>query len=145
MATIRNILKDKSPVVHSIFPEDSVLRAVQVMCTNRVGALLIELDGHVVGILSERDIMLRVVLAERDPSTTTVDDVMTTDVVCIDVGSGTEAAMALMTERRVRHLPVLEHGAVIGIVSIGDLVRWVSMQQEYELRSLKDYVAGAYA
>jgi signal-transduction protein with cAMP-binding, CBS, and nucleotidyltransferase domain len=145
MGTIRSILKDKSPVIHWVSPEESVLRAVQLMCTNRVGALLSELDGHLVGILTERDIMLRVVLAQRDPASTAVDDVMTPEVVCIDAGSESEAAMALMTEERVRHLPVLEHGAVIGIVSIGDLVRWMSTQQDYELRSLKDYVAGAYA
>jgi CBS domain-containing protein len=145
MNTLRSILEGKSPVVHSIFPEDSVLRAVQVMCTNRVGALLVEREGDLVGILSERDVMLRVVLAQRDPSNTLVDDVMTTDLVCIDADSGAEEALARMTERRVRHLPVLEHGSVMGIVSIGDLVRSASAQQDYELRTLHEYVAGAHA
>jgi CBS domain-containing protein len=145
MSTIRTILEGKSPVVHSIFPDDSVLRAVQVMCTNRVGALLVELEGRVVGILSERDVMLRVVLAQRAASSTTVDDVMTSDVVSVDVDSESEEAMALMTERRVRHLPVLDHGSVTGIVSIGDLVRSVSAEQDYELRTIKEYVSGAYS
>jgi signal-transduction protein with cAMP-binding, CBS, and nucleotidyltransferase domain len=145
MSTIRSILKGKSPVLHSVSPDDSVLHAVQVMCVNRVGVLLVGLEGHLMGILSERDVMLRVILGQRDPSNSTVDEVMTTDVVCIDADSGAEDAMALMTERRVRHLPILEHGFVMGIVSIGDLVRSLSVQQDYELRSLQEYVSGAHA
>jgi CBS domain-containing protein len=145
MSAIRNILKTKSPTVHSIVAEATVLRAVRMMCTHHIGALLVEREGGLAGILSERDIMIRVLLAQRDPSSTTVAEVMTRDLVCLDADGEAEEAMALMTERRIRHLPILERGSVSGIVSIGDLVRWVSAKQEYEIRTLNEYVSGVYA
>jgi CBS domain-containing protein len=88
--------------------------------------------------------MVRVLLEQRDPKRTRVADMMTRDVLCIDPDQEPEEAMALMTENRVRHLPVIEGGAVVGIISIGDLVRWVSRNQDFEVRVLRDYVCGVY-
>lgn len=145
MGAIRNIVEGKDRTIHAVGPEDTVRDAVVEMCRNHVGALLVNEHGATVGILSERDIMTRVVLEQRNPSTTTVADIMTREVVCIGADREAEEAMALMTERRVRHLPVVERGIVIGIISMGDLVRWASHNQDSEIRMLQDYVAGMYS
>jgi len=145
MATLRTILEEKDPTIHTVDPDTSILEAVGKMCQVRVGALLVERFGKPVGILSERDIMTRFLLERRDPVDTRVEEVMTPDVLCIDPDRSPEEAMSLMTERRVRHLPVMEGRSVIGIVSIGDLVRWASRNQEFEIRTLREYVTGVYA
>jgi len=145
MATLRTILDEKDATVHTADPDSTILEAVGKMCQLRVGALLVERSGQPLGILSERDIMTRFVLERRDPLETTVDEIMTHDVLCIDLDRSPEEAMSLMTERRVRHLPVMEGRRVIGIVSIGDLVRWASRDKEYEIRTLREYVTGVYA
>ena len=115
------------------------------MCQLRVGALLVVRFGKPVGILSERDIMTRFLLERRDPVDTKVEEVMTHEVLCIAPDRSPEEAMSIMTDRRVRHLPVMEGRSVIGIVSIGDLVRWASRNQEFEIRTLREYVSGVYA
>lgn len=144
MHTLRAVLETKSKTIYATTPVTTVLEAVDEMCRARVGALLVR-DGETpVGILSERDLLTRIVLARRDPATTRVADIMTSDVVCIGCDESPEHAMAVMTERRCRHLPVVFDGRVIGIVSIGDLVRWASRNQEYEIRMLDEYLAGKY-
>src|SRR4051812_9773420 len=142
MTAIRSIVEEKGTIIHAIAAEATVLDAVLKMCRKHVGALLVDDGGVTLGILSERDIMTRVVLQRRDPSSTTVGEVMTREIVCIESNREPEEAMAVMTERHVRHLPVMDHGEVIGLVSIGDLVRWASHNQESEIRMLQDYVAG---
>jgi signal-transduction protein with cAMP-binding, CBS, and nucleotidyltransferase domain len=144
MVTVREVLETKGREVLSTQPGATILQAVQEMCRKHVGALLV-LDRAVpVGIISERDVMTRVVLAQHDPATTHVRDVMTSDVVCIDADSSIEQAMAVMTERHCRHLPAVHGGSVSGMVSIGDLVRRASQDQEFETRMLHEYVAGRY-
>ncbi len=145
MATLRTILEEKDSTVHSLDPDSSVLEAVAKMCQLRVGALLVVRFGKPVGILSERDIMTRFLLERRDPVDTKVEEVMTHEVLCIAPDRSPEEAMSIMTDRRVRHLPVMEGRSVIGIVSIGDLVRWASRNQEFEIRTLREYVSGVYA
>lgn len=145
MSTVRDILDSKGTTVHSIAPEATVQDAVITMCEHRVGALLV-LDGErpPAGILSERDLLTRVLLQRKDPLTTRVRDVMTHHVACIDPDYDIERAMALMTNARCRHLPVLEGGKVVGLVSIGDLVREVGLEDSYELRAMREYVVGRY-
>lgn len=145
MGALRTILEEKDPTIHAVGPQTSVLEAVGKMCQTRVGALIVEELGKPIGILSERDIMTRLVLEQRDPATTRVQEIMTPEVLCIDPDRSPEEAMSLMTARRVRHLPVMEGRSVIGIISIGDLVRWASRNQDYEIRTLREYVAGVYA
>lgn len=145
MATLRTILEEKDSAVYTIGPEASILEAVGKMCQLRIGALLVQRFGQPVGILSERDVLTRFLLERRDPVDTMVDEIMTHDVLCIDVDHSPEEAMSLMTERRVRHLPVMEGRSVIGIVSIGDLMSWASRDKEYEIRTLREYVTGVYA
>jgi CBS domain-containing protein len=144
MESVREILDDKGWMVHSIGPEASVHRAVEAMCERRVGALLVTADGAPLGMFSERDVMTRVILARRDPERTPVAEVMTREVLCVEPATRARVAMAVMTERRCRHLPVVEDGRVVGLLSIGDLVRWASREQELEIRMLTDYVRGAY-
>jgi CBS domain-containing protein len=144
MSALRTILEGKDPTVHYVTPEATVLSAVDTMCRTRVGALLVESNDEPVGIISERDIMSRLVLEQRDPATTRVSEIMSRNVLCIDPDREPEEAMAMMTEKRVRHLPVVYDGIIIGIISMGDLVRWASRNQEFEARVLRDYVIGVY-
>lgn len=144
MSALRTILDGKGKAVQYVGPNATVIDAVGKMCRSRIGALLVEENDEPIGIVSERDIMSRLVLEKRDPATTRVRDIMTREVLCIDPDQEPEQVMALMTERRVRHLPVVESRKVVGIVSIGDLVRWMSRNQDFEIRALRDYVCGVY-
>ena len=144
METVADILGYKGTEVHGVPPDTPVLAAVERMCARHIGALLVCNVRIPLGIFSERDLMTRVILARRDPMTTRVDEVMTTDVMCVGPGTPAREAMAIMTEKRCRHLPVVSHGEVVGILSIGDLVRWMSQEQAFEIQLLTDYVRGAY-
>ena len=144
MDTIQNILDEKGYEVHFIAPGATALEAVDLMCAKRVGALLVATTEATLGIISERDVLTRVILEQRDPSKTKVEYVMTHAVVCIRPTTTVREAMAVMTDRRCRHLPVVRDGRIIGLLSIGDLVRWASKEQEYELRMITEYVQGAY-
>jgi len=145
MDTITHILREKGDrEIFFLPPGASVFFAAQEMCTRRVGALLVLEGEEPVGIVSERDLMTRVILAGKDPTKTTVADVMTREVVCVEEGASAESAMAIMTERRIRHLPVVQEGRVSGMISIGDLVRWASRNQAFEIRVLTDYIRGKY-
>jgi CBS domain-containing protein len=144
MDTVGAIVTEKGRTVYTIGPRATAFAAVEEMCGRRVGALLVTRDDVPLGIFSERDLMVRVILAKRDPATTPIEEVMTHDVVCVSPETEPAEAMAIMTAKRCRHLPVVEGGHVVGIVSIGDLVRFMSRSQEYEIRLLKDYVFGSY-
>lgn len=144
MDTVGNLLTQKGSAVHTVEKSATVLQAVQIMCAQRVGAILIVESGHPIGIFSERDLMTRVILNRKDPVATVVEEVMSRELVCIEPDASVTEAMAIMTERRFRHLPVAHEGRVAGMVSIGDLVRWVSRNQEFEIRMLTDYISGRY-
>jgi CBS domain-containing protein len=107
-----------------------------------VGALLVVDAGRPVGMFTERDVLRRVVDADRDPAQTRVSSVMSRDVMTISPGLHVEEAMTLMTTRRFRHLPVLEGGEVVGMVSIGDLMRWITLHQEDHIRQMTEYITG---
>jgi CBS domain-containing protein len=144
MHTIRDVIEskgDKGGTVYSIAAECTVQEAVARMCGAKVGALLVlSSDGRRVGIVSERDLLVRVLLAKRAPDVATVGDVMTRNVISVDVDCEIDRAMALMTYARCRHLPVLEDGELVGLVSIGDLVRAVSSDRDHELEVIREYV-----
>jgi len=144
MDIVASILSDKGRKVHTIPPTATVFEAVEKMSAAGVGALIVCDQGAPTGIFSERDLMTRVILAKRNPATTPVGEVMSTDVVCIEPKISTTEAMAIMTSRRCRHLPVVSEGALAGIVSIGDLVRWTSRNQEFEILRLTEYIHGKY-
>jgi CBS domain-containing protein len=144
MDTIAHILKDKGTNVHHASPDVTVLSAVELMAARQIGALMVCQEGHPLGMFTERDLMTRVILAGRDPGTTRLEEVMSKDVIFIEPSTPAEEAMAVMTERRCRHLPVVSEGRVVGLISIGDLVRWASRNQEFHIRQLEDYICGKY-
>jgi CBS domain-containing protein len=145
METVADVLRYKGSAVHSVAPDTPVFSAVAQMCDKHIGALLICSARVPLGIFTERDLMRRVILAQRDPMTTLVQDVMTNDIACVAPSIEVRQAMAIMTDRRCRHLPVVSGSEVIGMISIGDLVRWMSHEQAFEIQLLTDYVRGAYA
>ncbi len=142
--TVLNVLEEKGYEVHWTAPAVTALTAVDEMCKRHVGALLVLDAGEPVGIVSERDLLTRLLLERRDPAVTPVKEIMTKGIVCVDPACAIEEAMGIMTEHRCRHLPVVETGRVVGIVSIGDLARWASRDREYEIKMLHEYVEGHY-
>jgi CBS domain-containing protein len=145
METCADILRTKGSDVFTIAPSATIFEVIESMCTHRVGALLVCVDGAPRGIISERDVMARALLQRRALDTTRVEEVMTRDVVCIEPHTTVCAAMAVMTDRRCRHLPVVVEGRLVGLLSIGDLVRWVSREQQSEIKLLSEYIHGAPA
>jgi CBS domain-containing protein len=145
METLEAILASKeNTIVHVISPEATVLDAVDRMCAARVGALLVARGEALLGVFSERDLMTRVVLDQRDPATTHIGEVMTPGVIGVSRRTSPHDAMSLMTSRRVRHLPVTDGPRVVGLVSIGDLVRWAVTDRDRLIEDLEGYVAGRY-
>jgi CBS domain-containing protein len=142
--TLEAVLAHKGSTVYSVDPEESVLDAVRKMNCEHVGALLVCIDGRMVGIFTERDVLCRVLDAGRDPGTTRVADVMTSEVVTVGPETGVKDAMAVITERRTRHLPIVDGGDLKGLVSIGDLTRWVSRSQEGHIQHLMNFITGKY-
>ena len=144
MQSLDLILEEKGSGLHVIVPEATVIEAVDMMCRARVGALLVMQSDTLVGIFSERDVMSRVVLVGLDPNRTCVGDVMTRNVVCVEIDVSPDEAMAIITNRRMRHLPVVAGRRVVGVVSIGDLVRWAIRDREQSIEQLREYVTGRY-
>jgi CBS domain-containing protein len=140
MASAAQLLERKARVVHSIDPDSPVLEAIRRMAEHGIGALLVLDQGKLVGILSERDYARKVILKGRSSSDTPVRDVMSTHLYTVLPGVGAEECMQIMTERRVRHLPVLDGSRVLGILSIGDLVRAVLEEQAQTIAQLENYI-----
>ena len=136
------VLSEKGRQVHSVSGDATVRAAVRAMNEAGIGALLVLKQDDVAGMFTERDVLRRVVDAGRDPNTTRVREVMTHDLVVVAPSTRIEEAMALMTEHRCRHLPVMDNGVLVGMVSIGDMNRWVSMNLESDLKQLTEYITG---
>lgn len=142
MRSVRHLLEAKAPEVFAIGPDDPVIDAIRLMAEKRIGALLVMQSGKLVGIVSERDYARKVVLQGRSSRDTPVRDIMTADVMTVGLDDTAERCMALVTDRRIRHLPVVDGGNVLGVVSIGDLVKAVIEDQQLELDQLQRYIAG---
>jgi len=138
------VLQHKGPTVHSVPPEASVLEAVRKMNQERIGALLVRDRDDLVGIITERDILCRIVDQGREPATTRVAQVMTPELVTVCETTTVEEAMAVVTDKRCRHLPVMKGDTLAGLVSIGDLTRWVSRNQADHIADLVNYITGRY-
>jgi CBS domain-containing protein len=144
MGRVTDILRAKGSHIYSIRSDVSVYEAVRAMVGHNVGSLLV-LDGdEVKGIVTERDYLREIVLRGRTSKTTLVGEIMTTEVVAVEPTRPIEECMAVMTERRIRHLPVVDNGALIGLISIGDLVKQIANDREVEIRYLTDYITGKY-
>ena len=142
MPTAHDILRFKGRDVYSVRPTDTVLSALRLMAENDIGAVLV-LDGdELVGILTERDYARKVVLVGRSSKDSPVSAIMTPELVWVAPQRSIDECMQLMTERRVRHLPVMEGRRVVGLISIGDLVKATIDEQAFTIRELKNYIAG---
>jgi CBS domain-containing protein len=142
MLQVKHLLAEKGGEIHSIGPDDPVLAAIQVMADRYIGALLVMRNDELVGIVSERDYARKIVLKGRSSSATPVRDIMTASVISVSPADSVDTCMRLCTDSRVRHLPVVENGKVIGVVSIGDLVKAVINEQGQEIEQLQRYIAG---
>ena len=142
MSTVADILKSKSnSAVVSVRPEHSVFEALRLMAEKGIGAVLVMAGKDVQGIFTERDYARKLVLQGRASNQTLVRDVMTCNVLCVRPSQTTEECMAIMTENRLRHLPVVaEAGQLFGLVSIGDLVKEIISQQQFEIEQLRHYI-----
>lgn len=142
---VREVLEEKGADVFTITPDATVARASVLMKEHRCGGLLAVADGdEPCGIITERDVMTRVVAEGRDPEATTVADVMTRELAVVKPTISVEDAMAVVTDRRLRHLPVVEEGKVVGLITSGDLTRWIIRDREFHIQQLVEYIVGRY-
>jgi CBS domain-containing protein len=143
MKNVAELLKGKParPVV-SVHPSDTVLAAIKVLASEDVGAAVVLVDGKLAGIFSERDYTRKIVLKGRSSESTRVEEVMTANVVCVSPRTKLRDCMALMTEKNIRHLPVLEEGRIVGMVSIRDIVSDIIADQDFTISQLESYISG---
>ena len=142
MKTVRELLRNKGDQVYSLGPEATVYEALTLMAEKDVGALLVLDSGQLVGILSERDYARKIVLKGKTSRETPVREIMTEKVVWVRPDQTIEECMALMTNKRIRHLPVLEGGRLLGVISIGDVVKDIISEQEFMIEQLENYITG---
>ena len=142
--SLNKVLEQKGRHVYVTSPRQMIIDAIKTMQEKKVGGLLVVDDGKPVGIFTERDVMTRVVACECNPTTTPVSDVMTSNIVAVGPDTTVQQAMAIVTNKRVRHLPVMNGDEVLGVVSSGDLTHWLVKSQGYEIESLVRYITGQY-
>lgn len=140
MITVRHLLERKGRAIFRVAPEDAVLQAIRLMAEHHVGALLVMQGGQLVGIVSERDYARKVILLGRSSSETPVSEIMSSPVVTVGLHDTVQSCMETMTRRRLRHLPVMQAGQVVGVVSIGDLVKAVIEEQQHTIEQLESYI-----
>jgi len=142
--TVEEMLQRKGHDVWTISPDATVMDALKLMAEKGIGALVVTHDYEVVGIISERDYARKVVLQNRTSSNTKVKEIMTDKVYYVGPKTTTEECLVLMTQHSIRHLPVLKNGDLVGLISIGDVVKTVIESQKTEIRELSDYITGKY-
>lgn len=137
------LLKDKGYVVQSITPDASIYDCALKLAQFKIGALLVvDKNNNLAGLISERDILREIVAKSADAKKITVDMIMTKELITVLPSTSVREAMRIVTEHRVRHLPVLENGKLVGVISIGDLTRWAMLLQEQQISSLTNYIQG---
>lgn len=139
---IKEILAVKGHNVWAVPPESTVFEAIEMMADKGVGALAVTLDGKLVGIISERDYARKVILKGQSSKETSVREIMSTDVICVSGEETIDECMALMTEKRVRHLPILDSDKLVGMISVGDLVKSIIKDQTFTIEQLEGYIRG---
>jgi CBS domain-containing protein len=140
MITVRTLLERKGRAIFSVEPKAAVLDAIRIMAEKHVGALLVMRGATLEGIVSERDYALKMILRGRSATDTVVRDIMTSPVLTVSLDTTVQECMQLVTDRRVRHLPVVEGARVVGMVSIGDLVKAVIAEQQQQIEQLESYI-----
>lgn len=142
--SVRSVLRNKGQTIWSVTPEASVYEAIEIMASKSVGALLVIGEGKLVGVISERDYARKVILQGKSSKQTRVGEIMASPVIVAAPDSTVEDCLKIMTHHRIRHLPIVDHDQVAGIVSIGDLVKWIVSVQEETIHRLQDYITGKY-
>ncbi len=142
MKTVKDVLESKGFDFSAIAPDASVLEATRRMADQGIGSLLVMKSDKLVGLLSERDIVYTLVHQGKPAEKTPVAEIMSTQVLCVTSQQTVEECMALMTEKRVRHLPVVEEGGIIGVISIGDAVKAIIADQQFVIEQLENYISG---
>jgi CBS domain-containing protein len=140
MEQVTDLLQDKEGELLTISSEASVYDAVKQMVDANVGSLLVTVDGRIEGIVTERDYLRRVTLGGRTDQNTQVSEIMSSPLIIVTPQTSIEECMAIMTDRRIRHVPVVDDGDVVGMVSIGDIVKFQSKQQSFKIQYLTDYI-----
>ena len=144
MHTVKELLREKGNQIWTIAPQATVYEALELMASKNIGSLVVIEQERVAGMFTERDYARKVVLKGRSSRSTTVGELMTTDVLYVSPDDTIENCMALMTDKRLRHLPVMEHGKLAGVVSIGDIVKVVISEREFTIRELERYITGGH-
>lgn len=144
MATIAGILAQKGNQVFSVAPETTVYEAIEMMDAKNVGALLVMRGDEVIGIISERDYTRKMILRGKRSRETKVEEIMSRDVSVVEPNETVENCMRTMTDKRIRHLPVVENGKVVGVLSIGDVVKHIISTQSATIEHLESYIQGGY-
>lgn len=142
--TVGSVLKRKGDDVWSVPPDQTVYEAIKSMADKGVGALLVISAGKLVGIISERDYARKVILKGRSSKTTLVSDLMTSPVITVAPDLAVDECMGIMTRSRIRHLPIVQNDKILGVVSIGDLVKWLVSEQEETIEHLQNYISAKY-
>jgi len=142
MKNVADLLKAKPARLVSVKPEDTVLEAIKVLASENIGAATVMVGDRLAGIFSERDYTRKVVLKGRSSDTTRVEEIMTANVICVSPRTRTRDCMALMSEKNIRHLPVVDEGRVIGMVSIRDIVNDIIADQDFTIEQLEHYISG---
>ena len=143
-STIAALLKSKPQKIWSISPDATVFVAIELMAGNNIGAVPVMNHGKLLGILSERDYTRKIALEGKSSHSTSVGEIISSDFISVSPDSIIDECMHLMTEHRIRHLPVLQTGELVGIISIGDLVNWIISAQDIAIEQLENFIAGAY-
>jgi len=142
--TVRLVLKQKGQNIWFVSPEECVYTAIEIMADKYVGALLVVSDGNLVGVVSERDYARKVILQGRSSKQTQVKEIMTSPAIFVTPEQRVEDCLRIMTEKHIRHLPIVEDGIILGVVSIGDLVKWMISAQQQTISQLQSYITSQY-
>lgn len=144
MDNVGNILKQKGNQVWSIGPEDTVYRALEILAEKNIGVLLVMEGERVVGIFSERDYARKVILQGKSSAEMQVGEIMSKDVLYASPGDSVEKCMAIITENKIRHLPIMQDGKLLGMITSGDIINHIISRQKFEIQELKKYITGGY-
>lgn len=142
MGKVRNLLQTKGNAIFSVEPSTMVYRAIELMCEKNIGGLLICENGKLLGIFTERDYARKLILKGRSSKDTPIRDLMTSNLITVTPDTSVDDCMRVMTGRKIRHLPVLDNNELVGIISIGDVVRFVIEEQKSIIEHLEHYITG---